>query len=168
MCGGMGLIPSSPCEAFAGRIRPGSGRLAGGLPWSKRLGDDAHALDYRICYSRWVGDWDIYLTSKAAAWLEDLQASDTKTAGLVDDAIYAPSRSGPALGGRSSTPSPHRTSKTYKNCVPVPAAPARSASCSCSIRGAPRSCWSPGTGRGNGTAGMRRRSRGLSSSTRST
>jgi hypothetical protein len=58
----------------------------------------AHALDYRICYSWCVGDWDIYLTSEVAGWLEDLQASDTKTAGLVDDAIYALSRSGPALG----------------------------------------------------------------------
>jgi hypothetical protein len=45
-----------------------------------------------------VDDWDIYMTSEVAAWLENLQASDTKTADLVDDAIYALSRSGPALG----------------------------------------------------------------------
>jgi hypothetical protein len=45
-----------------------------------------------------VGDWDIYLTSEVATWLEGLQASDAKTADLVDDAIYALSRSGPALG----------------------------------------------------------------------
>lgn len=45
-----------------------------------------------------MGDWDIYLTSEVTAWLEDLQASDTKTADLVDDAIYALSRSGPTLG----------------------------------------------------------------------
>jgi hypothetical protein len=45
-----------------------------------------------------VGDWGIYMTSEVAAWLENLQASDTKTANLVDDAIYALSRSGPALG----------------------------------------------------------------------
>jgi hypothetical protein len=45
-----------------------------------------------------VGDWDIYLTSEVAAWLENLQATDTKSAGLADDAIYAVSRSGPALG----------------------------------------------------------------------
>ncbi len=32
------------------------------------------------------------------ARLENLQAADNKTAGLVDDAIYAPSRSGPAFG----------------------------------------------------------------------
>jgi hypothetical protein len=38
------------------------------------------------------------MTSEVAAWLENLQASDTKTADLVDDAIYALSRSGPALG----------------------------------------------------------------------
>ena len=35
---------------------------------------------------------------EVAAWLENLQASDGKTADLVDDAIYALSRSGPALG----------------------------------------------------------------------
>jgi hypothetical protein len=45
-----------------------------------------------------VGDWDIYLTSEVATWLEGLQASDAKTADLIDDAIYALSRSGPALG----------------------------------------------------------------------
>jgi hypothetical protein len=45
-----------------------------------------------------VGDWDIYLTSEVAAWLENLQATDAKSAGLADDAIYALSRSGPALG----------------------------------------------------------------------
>jgi hypothetical protein len=45
-----------------------------------------------------VGDWDIYLTSEVAGWLEDLQRSDAKTADLVDDAIYALSYSGPTLG----------------------------------------------------------------------
>ena len=54
--------------------------------------------NYRICYSCHVGDWDIYLTSEVAAWLEDLQVADAKTADLVDDAIYALSRSGPTLG----------------------------------------------------------------------
>jgi hypothetical protein len=54
--------------------------------------------DYRICYSQGVGDWDIYLTSEVATWLDNLQATDAKTADLVDDAIYALSRSGPTLG----------------------------------------------------------------------
>lgn len=45
-----------------------------------------------------MGDWDVYLTSEVAAWLKNLQATDGKTADLVDDAIYALSRSGPALG----------------------------------------------------------------------
>jgi len=45
-----------------------------------------------------VGDWDIYMTSEVAAWLENVQADDAKTGDLVDDAIYALSRSGPALG----------------------------------------------------------------------
>jgi hypothetical protein len=43
-------------------------------------------------------DWDIYMTSEVAAWLELLQATDAKSADLVDDAIYALSCSGPALG----------------------------------------------------------------------
>ena len=45
-----------------------------------------------------MADWDIYLTSEVAAWLDNLQATDAKTADLVDDAIYALSRSGPTLG----------------------------------------------------------------------
>ena len=45
-----------------------------------------------------MSDWDIYLTSEVATWLEGLQANDAKTADLVDDAIYALSRSGPTLG----------------------------------------------------------------------
>ena len=42
--------------------------------------------------------WDIYLTDEVAAWLQHLQATDPKTADLIDDAIYALSCSGPALG----------------------------------------------------------------------
>lgn len=38
------------------------------------------------------------MTDEVAAWLDDLQASDTRTADLVDDAIYALSCSGPVLG----------------------------------------------------------------------
>jgi len=38
------------------------------------------------------------MTSGVAAWLESIQASDAKTADLVDNTIYALSRSGPALG----------------------------------------------------------------------
>jgi len=45
-----------------------------------------------------VDVWDIYQTSEVAGWLEALQAHDPKTADLVDDAIYALSCSGPALG----------------------------------------------------------------------
>jgi hypothetical protein len=45
-----------------------------------------------------VGDWDIYMTSEVGRWLENLQASDVKTADLIDGAIYTLSRSGPALG----------------------------------------------------------------------
>jgi hypothetical protein len=45
-----------------------------------------------------VSEWDIYLTSEVSAWLEDLQATDPKTADLTDDAVYTLSRAGPALG----------------------------------------------------------------------
>jgi hypothetical protein len=45
-----------------------------------------------------VAEWDVYLTNEVAAWLAQLQATDTKTADLVDDAIYALSRTGPTLG----------------------------------------------------------------------
>jgi hypothetical protein len=45
-----------------------------------------------------VDEWDIYQTDEVAVWLRELQDSDPKTADLVDDAIYALSRSGPALG----------------------------------------------------------------------
>ena len=45
-----------------------------------------------------VEEWDIYQTDEVAAWLQELQDSDPKTADLVDDAIYTLSRSGPALG----------------------------------------------------------------------
>jgi hypothetical protein len=45
-----------------------------------------------------VREWDIYLTSEVKAWLDELQAGDPRTADLVDDAIYALSCSGPALG----------------------------------------------------------------------
>jgi hypothetical protein len=67
------------------------------LAWcnSLAMGDSA---DYRICYNQLVEEWEIYQTSEVAAWLADLQAADPKTADLVDDAIYALSCSGPALG----------------------------------------------------------------------
>ena len=45
-----------------------------------------------------MDEWDIYQTDEAATWLRELQDSDPKAADLVDDAIYALSRSGPALG----------------------------------------------------------------------
>jgi len=45
-----------------------------------------------------VDDWDAYQTNEVAAWLSELQAADPKSADLVDDAIYALSCSGPALG----------------------------------------------------------------------
>jgi hypothetical protein len=79
-----------------------------------------------------VDEWDIYQTDEVAAWLRELQGSDSKTAGLVDDAIYTLSVSGP-----------------------VPVGTARSASCSYSTRGARRSCSSSAIRREVGTSGTR-------------
>ena len=45
-----------------------------------------------------MDEWDIFQTAEVAAWLADLQETDPKSADLVDDAIYALSCSGPALG----------------------------------------------------------------------
>lgn len=45
-----------------------------------------------------MSEWDIYLTNEVAAWLNDLQRVDRANADLVYAAIYALSRSGPALG----------------------------------------------------------------------
>src|SRR5690348_6948844 len=89
---------SAAVVAAARRGRRRTGRLTQ-MRCGRRASGGVNARDYRICYSSSVGDWDIYVTSEVAAWLENLQASDTKTADLVDDdAIYALSRSGPALG----------------------------------------------------------------------
>ena len=54
--------------------------------------------DFRIRYTYGVQEWDVYQTNEVAAWLDQLQADDPKTADLVDDAIYALSCSGPGLG----------------------------------------------------------------------
>lgn len=43
----------------------------------------ASILNYRICYSRYVDERDIYQTGEVAAWLQELQDSDPKTADLV-------------------------------------------------------------------------------------
>jgi len=58
-----------------------------------------------------VGDWDICLISEAAAWLENLQATDAKSADLADDAIYALSLWDPLSGDRSPIPSRARRSR---------------------------------------------------------
>jgi hypothetical protein len=42
--------------------------------------------------------WEIYLTDEVAGWFGRLQESDPRSAGLVDDAIYTLSCSGPTLG----------------------------------------------------------------------
>ncbi|MFL6054850.1 MAG: type II toxin-antitoxin system RelE/ParE family toxin [Actinoallomurus sp.] len=42
-------------------------------------------------------DWDIYLVNEVRDWLEDIRIEDPETFDLIEDAIYALSRSGPAL-----------------------------------------------------------------------
>jgi hypothetical protein len=115
-----------------------------------------------------VGDWDIYLTSEVAAWLQDFQASDAKTADLADDAIYALSRSGPALGRPLVDTITSSKIKNLKELRPGSSGTSESGSCSSLTRGARRSCWSPGTNLGSGTGGTRGRFRTLNSSMRST
>lgn len=139
--------------------------LPAGTP--SQRGSHAGTPDYRICYSSGVGDWDIDLTTEVAAWLEELQASDAKTADLVDDAVYALSRSGPALGRPLVDTITGSTIKDLKELRPGSSGtsevrilfvfdPWRSAI----LR-------SPGTSLGSGTGGMPRRSRVPSSSMRS-
>jgi hypothetical protein len=96
-----------------------------------------------------VDEWDVYQTDEVAAWLRELQDSDPKTADLVDGAIYALSRSGPALGRPLVDTITNSKIANLKELRPVPAGAARSASCSSSTRGAPRSCSSLVTRRGN-------------------
>jgi hypothetical protein len=114
-----------------------------------------------------VGDCGIYLTSEAAAWLDNLQATDAKTADLVDDAIYALSRSGPTLGRPLVDTIAGSKIKNLKELRPGSAARARSGSCSSSIPGDQRYSWSPGTSPESGTGGTPRRSRTLSNCMRS-
>ena len=56
------------------------------------------ARDYSECYSLVVAEWAIYQTDEVGDWLDGLARTDPDTAGQVDDAIYALSQGGPALG----------------------------------------------------------------------
>ncbi|MCO6006103.1 type II toxin-antitoxin system RelE/ParE family toxin [Actinoallomurus purpureus] len=44
-----------------------------------------------------TSDWDIYLVNEVRNWLEGIRTEDPVTFDLIEDAIYALSRSGPAL-----------------------------------------------------------------------
>jgi len=41
--------------------------------------------------------WEIYVVNEVRDWLDSLRATNPTTFGLIDDAIYTLSRSGPAL-----------------------------------------------------------------------
>src|SRR5579864_3711805 len=112
-------------------------------------------MNYRICYSYEVDEWDIYQTDEVATWLRELQDSDPKTVDLVDDAIYTLSRSGPALGRPLVDTITNSKIASLKELRPGSRGAARSASCSSSTRGGPRSCSSLVTRRGTGPRGMR-------------
>ena len=114
----------------------------------------APILDYSICYSRYVDEWDIYQTDEAA-WLQELQDSDPKTAELVDDAIYTLSYSGPALGRPLVDTITNSKIANLKELRPGSRGRSEVASCSSSTRGGRRSCWLPATRRGAGTSGTR-------------
>jgi hypothetical protein len=83
-----------------------------------------------------VDEWDIYQTNEVVAWLNGLQVTDPKTADLVDDAIYALSRSGPALGRPLVDTIASSKIKNLKELRPGSSGTVRSASCSRSTPGA--------------------------------
>ena len=115
-----------------------------------------------------MGDWDIYLTSEVAAWLDNLQATDAKTAGLVDDAIYTLSRSGPALGRPLVDTITGSKIKNLKELRPGSSGTSEVRILFVFDPGGQRYSWSPGTSPGSGTGGMPRRSRTPSNCMRST
>jgi hypothetical protein len=115
-----------------------------------------------------VGDQDIYLTSEVAAWLENLQATDAKTAGLADDAIYALSRPGPALGRPLAGTITASKIKNLKELRPGSSGTSEIRILTVFGPGVQRFSWSPVTSPARGNGGMPRRSRTPGSSMRST
>ncbi len=62
---------------------------------------DAHLgseLNYRICYSLAVGQWEIYQTDEVAAWMNNLRRSDPEAAERVEAAVDVLAEYGPTLG----------------------------------------------------------------------
>jgi hypothetical protein len=104
-----------------------------------------------------VDDWDAYQTNEVAAWLSELQAADPKSADLVDDAIYALSCSGPALGRPLVDTITDSKVKNLKELRPGSSGHSEIRILSSSIPGDQRSCWSQATRRRGGTGGMTRR-----------
>jgi hypothetical protein len=115
-----------------------------------------------------VGDWDIYLTSEVATWLDNLQATDAKTADLVDDAIYALSRSGPTLGRPLVDTIAGSKIKNLKELRPGSSGTSEVRILFVFDPGARRSCWSLVTSLGGGAGGTPRRTHVPSNSMRST
>lgn len=57
-------------------------------------------LNYRICYSPVVGQWEIYQTDEVAAWMTNLRRSDPEVAERVEAAVDVLAEYGPTLGRR--------------------------------------------------------------------
>jgi hypothetical protein len=105
-----------------------------------------------------VDEWDIYQTNEVAAWLADLQASDPKTADLVDDAIYALSYSGPTLGRPLVDIIVGSKIKNLKELRPGSSGTTQIRILFVFDPGGRRSCWSPATRPAAAAAGTTRRS----------
>ena len=100
-----------------------------------------------------MDEWDIYQTDEVATWLRELQDSDPKTADLVDDAIYTPSRSGPALGRRLVDTITNSKIANLKELRPGSRGRTEIRILFVFDRGVPRSCSSLATRRGTGPSG---------------
>ncbi len=54
--------------------------------------------DYSICYSRSVGEWEIYQTDEVADWMGNLRRTEPEAADQVEAAVDVLAEYGPTLG----------------------------------------------------------------------
>ena len=110
----------------------------------------------------------LVMTTEVRAWLHDLRHRDRASAILVGQAISMLLEAGPELGRPLADRIAHSRLSNLKSSGLAQPDAARSASCTYSIPGVMRSCSSPGTKPGNGTAGTARLSRRPRNATRTT